>query len=385
MFGLQVIFWIGLALLFYIYVGYPLLIGFLARFFPRPVRRAHFHASCSVIMAGYNEGPRLADKIRHLLSLVGSEQITEILVGSDGSTDTSEAELRGINDSRVKFVLFTERRGKPAVLNDLIAKATGEILLMTDVRQKFSHDALVKLLRNFHDDSVGVVSGELVFIRDFNDTSAVAGISAYWRYEKWIRKAESNFASVPGATGAIYAIRRRLIHPMPPHLILDDVVFPMFAILRGNRCIFEPEAMAYDVPSRDLRKETIRKRRTIAGCIQLMVAFPSWVIPGYNPIAWQFVSHKILRLYSPWLLILVLMSSIMLRDNIIYYFLMLVQVCGYSVGLIGFITNRLQIRIPLLGVTAMFIGMQSSIILAWFDLFRGRARVTWDIRGTRGE
>lgn len=379
----EMAFWLCAAVVFYMYAGYPLLIGLLGRLCPKPVMRGECRERCSVIISCYNESNRIRSKVEQLLSLEGSDAIVEILIGSDGSTDSPETALAGIHDSRVKLRAFPSRRGKPAVLNDLTAEASGSIILMADVRQRFSPDALVRLLENFADPSIGVVSGELVYVRAIDDTAAVEGISAYWRYEKWIRKAESRFSSVPGATGAIYAIRRSLIGPMPSGLVLDDVVFPMMAVTAGARCIFESRAIAYDVPVRDIGRESVRKRRTIAGCIQLMAAYPQWVLPWRNPIAWQYASHKLLRVFSPWLICASLCLLIVLNDNEIYRIMLYIGLGVLGLGCLGWVLGRFKLRIPFSGIIQVFAGLQLSIVHAWYDLLRGRVRPTWDVTGTR--
>ena len=130
------LFWLCIAGVFYIYIGYPLLIGLLAHWFPRPVLKSPNTLTATVIIAGYNEAPRLAGKIENILSVHGADRIQQILIGSDGSTDQPEAALASIQDSRVKLVTFPERRGKPSVLNDLIPQATADILILMDVRQR---------------------------------------------------------------------------------------------------------------------------------------------------------------------------------------------------------------------------------------------------------
>ena len=60
---------------------------------------------------------------------------------------------------------------------------------------------------------------------------------------------ESEIHSVPGATGAIYAVRRSLFTPLPAGTILDDVVVPMRIVLGGHRAVFDPAARAYDAVS----------------------------------------------------------------------------------------------------------------------------------------
>ena len=113
------------------------------------------------------------------------------------------------------------------------------------------------MLANFADPAVGVVSGELVFRADSEGSTAAQGIGAYWRYEKSIRKAEARFRSIPGATGALYAIRKELFQPIPESTLLDDVVIPMQAVAEGCRCVFEQRAVAWDTPSQSLGRESI--------------------------------------------------------------------------------------------------------------------------------
>src|SRR5207244_9730918 len=126
--------------------------------------------------------------------------------------------------------------------------------------------------------TVGVVSGELVFKADADTTTASRGIGAYWHCEKFLRKQEGRFRSVPGATGALYALRRSLFLPIPAATILDDVVIPMQAVTAGFRCVFESAAIAYDLPSASNSQESIPKRRTLAGAAHLIVNPPNWLL-----------------------------------------------------------------------------------------------------------
>ena len=91
------------------------------------------------------------------------------------------------------------------------------------------------------------------------------------------------FASVPGATGAFYAIRKELFQPISTQTLLDDVQIPMQAVINKKRCIFEPGAVIYDKPSQSTKQESIRKRRTIAGAAQLNVNEPRLVTSVEKP------------------------------------------------------------------------------------------------------
>src|SRR6185436_5193471 len=94
-----------------------------------------------------------------------------------------------------------------------------------DVRQMFDRSAIRELVANFADEEVGAVSGELFLMEADNESTD--GVGLYWRYEKALRSMESDIHSVSGATGAIYAIRRKLFVPLASETILDDVIIPM--------------------------------------------------------------------------------------------------------------------------------------------------------------
>src|SRR5205807_869445 len=107
---------------------------------------------------------------------------------------------------------------------------------------------------------------------DLDITSAggtMAGVSLYWRFEKWLRRQESAIGSQVGVTGAISVCRRELFQPVPEGTILDDVYWPVGVALAGYRVIHDNRAIAHDrLPDRT-RDEFRRKIRTLAGNFQL--------------------------------------------------------------------------------------------------------------------
>ncbi len=377
MHAVELTFWISACLLAYLYAGYPLLIWGLARFCGRPVRKGPFSGTVSVVLVVHNEAGRVAAKLANLLSSTASSQIIEILVGSDGSTDSTPAIAATFPDFRIQAVAFPERRGKPSVINDLVARARGDILLFVDARQDLAPDAIARMLENFADPTIGVVSGELVFRKDATSGAAAEGVGFYWTYEKIIRTAEGRFRSVPGATGAIYALRRALFRPIPAQTILDDVVIPMQAIEQGARCILERGAEAYDRPSVSSGKEAVRKRRTIAGCAQLAVAQPRWLLPWRNPIWWEFCSHKLLRLASPLLLVAAGVTNLWLMQRPLYSVLLSLQFVLYTSAFAGWLAQQLGQKWKLFGPSLMFVSLNATTVAALWDAMLGRYRATW--------
>jgi biofilm PGA synthesis N-glycosyltransferase PgaC len=226
-------------------------------------------------------------------------ELVEILVVSDGSTDATESIVRTFTGRAKIECLAVPKRGKAAALNAALARATGDILFFTDVRQQLHPNSLANLIACFADPEVGVASGELVIREGAGIEEASVGL--YWKYEKWIRKQLSRLDSVLGATGCIYAMRRELAAPLPALILNDDMYLPLGAFFRGYRVILEDSALAFDYPT-PLASEFRRKVRTLAGVYQMVAYYPALLGPR-NRMWIHFFSHKLARLLMPWAMI----------------------------------------------------------------------------------
>lgn len=382
----EFLFWVCAVGVCYTYVGYPLLIYFLSRYRGNPVRKGAVSEKCSVVISAYNESGTLPGKLRSLLTGSNAEFIAEIWVGSDGSDDGTESAVEALGDPRIRVVRFKKRRGKPSVINDLVPRCTSPFVVLTDARQEVGDGALAHLLSNFADEQVGAVSGELVFRDPATGSATSAGMDIYWRYEKFIRRAEGAFRSVPGATGALYALRRSAFEPITPDILLDDVAYPMRVVLNGYRCVFDEQALVFDTPSQSGKTEDIRKRRTIAGNIQLVTHYPDLLMPGKNPIWFEFISHKMSRLLSPFLLMALLATNTWLvfvgkslnteygTLNTLYGFSLLAQALFYLLAVVGL---RSAAHTRFTSAPAMFLRLNVTTLRAWGDALFGRYRVDW--------
>src|SRR6267143_1508543 len=248
-------FWISVILIGYGHVGYPVLMRAWAVLRPRRAHAGRHDPAVSVLVVVHNEAARIEARIVNLLALDYPKDRLEIVVGSDGSTDDTAARAWTFERAGVRVFAFHRRRGKTAVLNDLVPRCRGEIVVLADARQRFEAGALRALVRRFADRRVGAASGELILTGDPVTTPVGKGVGLYWRFEKAIRLCESRVDSTVGATGAIYAIRRDLFDPIPEDTILDDVVIPIRIVRLGYRVVFEPAARAYDRPARAGREE----------------------------------------------------------------------------------------------------------------------------------
>jgi cellulose synthase/poly-beta-1,6-N-acetylglucosamine synthase-like glycosyltransferase len=371
----ELTFWGAFLLLAYTYVGYPAVMWLRARVRPRPWRSADVLPTVTIVVVAYNEAARIERRLQNLLGLDYPSSRFDILVASDGSTDSTPARARAVDPRRVTVVAFDKRRGKPAVLDDVVPRAKGEIVVLADARQHFERRALKALVAPFADSGVGAVSGELMLI-SVRSVPGADGAGLYWRYEKAIRRAESLVGSTVGATGAIYAIRRRLFEQIPEDTLLDDVLIPVHIARRGYRVVLVSEARAWDrvMP---VSHEFARKVRTIAGNFQLL-ARERWLLsPFQNPLWFQTVSHKALRLLGPALLATVFFASVPLATQPLYAAVLAGQIVCYGAATAGWIIQRSGRSPRWLTPPYMFCVLNWATIIAFVRFMTGRQPVTW--------
>jgi len=315
---MSLLFWACATLLVYTYAGYPLLVALLARVRPVAAMAAAHEPMVTAIVCVHDAEDMVGGKIANLLALDWPPARLEIVVACDGCSDATADRARSTADPRVRVLEFPSRRGKAACLNEAVAAARGDVLLMVDVRQRVDAGALRRLVARLGDPAVGAVSGELCF--EDPDTGFARSVDAYWRYEKWIRLSESRSGSVVGVSGALYVVRRELVGPIPAGTVLDDVFVPMGVAARGARVVFEPRAVAWDRASTSATQERNRKVRTLAGNFQLLQLAPWLLDPRANPLWLRFVSHKLLRLAAPWALLALLVATCVLATQGVFYF-----------------------------------------------------------------
>lgn len=376
--GWLALFWTAAVLLAYVHAGYPILIRVVARLRPRPPAAADILPPISIVVVAHDEARHVRGRLENLLSLDYPRDRLEIILGSDGSGDDTVERARAFETHGVQVAAFPRRRGKAAVLADLVPFCRGDIVVLADARQRFEPRALRMLVRGFADREIGAVSGALILDRGAAGAPIGAGAGLYWRFESAVRRAESLVDSTVGATGAFYAIRRRLFPPIPRDTILDDVLIPMRIVRRGYRVVHEPAARAHDRAPDGPGAERARKIRTIAGNFQLF-ARETWLLdPSRNRLWLQTVSHKGLRLLGPALLAALLASSLALAARPFFAAALLAQVLFYAAGVAGSRLRGSGRRLSFLALPAIVCLLTWATVVAFARFLSGRQRVTWD-------
>jgi cellulose synthase/poly-beta-1,6-N-acetylglucosamine synthase-like glycosyltransferase len=295
---LKALFWASFGLLAWTHVGYPLAAAALARLRTRRVAKTDVEPTVSLIVAAHNEEAVIGRRFENLRALDYPADKLEIVVASDGSTDRTEA----IAEEAGARVVRNPRGGKVAAQNRAVRETTGEILAFSDANATWAPNALRELVRNFADDDVAYVCGQLQL--EAPDGTNREGV--YWRYELWLRQSESRLASVTGGNGAIYAVRRSEYVEVDPRFG-HDLSLPYVMVQRGRRAVYEPDALAFERPTPSIETEYRRKVRMFEHC--WLIALRGRMLRGLPPLyLLEMISHRTLR-YGSGLLHLVLLGT----------------------------------------------------------------------------
>jgi poly-beta-1,6-N-acetyl-D-glucosamine synthase len=371
---MKLAFWISVGFVLYTYLGYPLIMYVRSRWKKRPVRTAEIQPSVSIIMAVRNEEAHISRKLHNLKDLDYPPDHYEVIVVSDGSTDGTNDTLATLAGERVRTIISDSHLGKAVALNKALECTHGEIVVFTDSRQFLGRGAIKHLVANFADPTVGCVSGELILGEpEAGLKSSRQSVGLYWELEKKIRKWEGETGSVIGATGALYAVRRELIVPFPPDTILDDVYIPLHVIRSGRRVVFESKALAYDTMAPSSH-EFRRKVRTLLGNYQLVQLDP-WLITRSNPVLYQFISHKLFRLWVPFALGTILVAS-WFSQGFFYHLVFFLQIALYALAGVSLFGINLGIFKRVANVTSTVIMLNTAALVAFVYFVTG-GKAVW--------
>lgn len=297
-------------LLLYIYLGYPVILGVLATLFPRKHRQDEgCEPSLTLIISCRNEEKVIAAKLENSLQLDYPQDKLEIMVVSDCSSDATDGIVAGFAGRGVTLIRQAERRGKTAGLNEALGRVTSDVVVFSDANAMYDRCALRRLVRHFSDDRIGYVVGHARY-ENTSETCAGASEGLYWNMEVKVKEWESDFSSVVGGDGAMYAIRSRLYEPLE-ETDINDFVNPLQIVAQGYRGIFDREAWCSEKPAGQFHQEFSRKVRIVNRSFNGVLR----VLDACNPFktgwfAWQLISHKLLRWFSPFIILLHFMFTL---------------------------------------------------------------------------
>jgi cellulose synthase/poly-beta-1,6-N-acetylglucosamine synthase-like glycosyltransferase len=374
-----VLFWLSVGAVAYAYVIYPAVLWIAAGIFGRgsnPLPPADASPPfLSVLIAAHNEQAVIHRRIQNALELDYPADKLEIIIASDGSTDSTARVAREFAQPNVRVLDYPTRRGKAAVLSAAMQELRGSIVLLSDANTFTDRSAAKSLVRWFADERVGVVCGRLL-LQDPATGKNADGL--YWRYETFLKLRENRLGALLGSNGAIYAIRRDLFPQLSPSTIVEDFVIPLLARLKTNcGIIYDATAVAHEESAPDIQNEFRRRVRIGAGDVQAIQSLWPLLNPGQGWIAFTFFSHKVLRWLGPLFLLTALLTNAALLDLAFYRRLGLLQLGGYALAGLGAVVPTGVPGWKLLRLCNLFVTMNVALLVGYFSVLFGSASSAW--------
>jgi cellulose synthase/poly-beta-1,6-N-acetylglucosamine synthase-like glycosyltransferase len=371
----KIIFWASVLMVLWTYLGYFIFLKVISLIKIHSRHKEELFPTASLVITAYNEEKRIAQKIENALSLRYPADRLQIIAVSDGSTDNTVEIINSYCDRGVQLIANETRLGKHYGQGEGLTMAQGEIVVFTDATTFLEVDALEKIMRNFADPVIGCVSG-MDRIRHTN--GAISGEGAYVRYEMKLRDLEEKVGSLVGVSGSFYAVRRSLCRVWYPAMS-SDFYMPIITRMNGLRSVLEPEAIGYYEVLDDNKAEFRRKVRTVVHGIDVLIAFMKILNPfKYGFFSIQMISHKLVRWLAPFCLILAFLANILLLENgLPYRVLFAGQIVIYGFAFMAYLIRGLQ-RSVIFKIPYFFVMANLSILVAWYQHFRGERYVAWD-------
>ena len=387
---LKITFWIFLFIIVYTYAGYGVLLYLIVK-----IRRrfkigtkvevdSHYEPEVTLFIAAYNEKDYVKTKMENSLALEYPREKLKIVWVTDGSNDGSPEILRKYPDTAIYHL--DARNGKIGAMNRGIQFVKTPIVVFSDANTMLGKESIRRIVNLFRNEQVGCVSGEKRIVNKLSDVASGAGEGLYWKYESALKKWDAELYSVVGAAGELFAIRTKLYRTVEKDTILDDFIISLRVAQDGYTIQYDPEAYAIETASVNVKEELKRKIRISAGGIQAVVRLTSLLnIFKYKTLAFQYISHRVLRwtLGPLCLLLLIPISFIIAYDGGLfnatgYAVLFWLQLSFYLTALLGWLAKNRAIKVKAFFVPYYFFIMNLSVFLGLFRYLKNTQSVNWE-------
>ena len=372
MLTLKVIFWVCVAVVFYTYLGYGMLLWLIISIKrlvrgkqpPTPMPTDDELPTMTLMICAYNEQDVVKEKMQNTRALDYPKDKFRVMWVTDGSNDLTNELLKEYPE--VDIVFSPERRGKTAALKHGLSELKTQYVAFTDANTMINSGAMKEIARLFMDKTVGCVSGEKRVSARKEGEMAAEGEGMYWRYESTLKKWDSELYSAMGAAGELYAIDPKLVREVPDNALLDDFMMSMYIVDEGKRIAYSPDAYAMEYGSADIHEESKRKRRIAAGGLQSIWWLRKMLNPLRQPlVAFQYISHRVLRWsVTPIAMVIILAVNSMLvalGAGTIYTIILALQILLYLAALAGYIMNEHGHKNKMLYTAYYFVFMNLNV------------------------
>jgi len=379
----NILFWACALAVFHSYVLFPLILRVAAarRKYPKKYETTEgTEPMVSILMSAFNEENVIEEKIRSVYSTCYPKEKFEILIGSDNSTDRTAEIIEKLAGEfpTLRFFNFTVRQGKPTIINKLVNKAKGSILILTDANVIFDENTITRITAPFANPTIGLVDTQMVNIGLKRE-----GISfqekAYISREVYIKHLESRLGGVMmGPFGGCFAMRKELFEAVPGNFLVDDFFLNMKVLECGFQAVNNPEALVYEDVSNDISIEFRRKIRIATGNFQNLKRFRKLLSPKRPALAFCFLSHKVIRWMGPIFLLLALLALGFLALNSLVYLILLIGYIGVLLlPAVDYLLKKLNLHFAILRFITHFLVMNLALSIGMLRYLKGVKTNVW--------
>lgn len=381
---MEILFWVGVCLVFYTYLGYGIFLYILVRLkelFVKPVVYSLPEPlpEVTLFIAAYNEESIVHEKMANCRQLDYPKEKLKIMWITDGSNDRTNELLEEYPE--VTLLFQPARGGKTAALNRGVPYVKTPYVIFTDANTMLNAAAIREIVRCFSNPKVGCVAGEKR-VEIQVEQGATAGEGLYWKYESKLKEWDDRLYSAVGAAGELFSVRTDLFEEMPNDTLLDDFILSLRIAQQGYKIAYCKEAYAVESASLNMKEEEKRKVRIAAGGLQSIWRLRSLLnIFRYGTLSFQYISHRVLRwTITPVFLFLLLPVNILLalKGSLLYIILLCLQVLFYLAAFIGHKMEQRHIRNKLLFVPYYFTFMNVNVIRGFFYLRKNKGKGAWE-------
>jgi hypothetical protein len=168
-----------------------------------------------------------------------------------------------------------------------------------------------------------------------------------------------------GPFGGCYAIRKEDYAMVPSNFLVDDFYINMRIFEKGKMAINDLHAKVYEDLPDELRVEFKRKVRIGTGNFQNFRKF--WKLIFTARYGFAFLSHKVIRWFGPFLLLIALAANLLLAVESSFYLLVLAgHLAVYLLPVLDYLLKKAGIYLSVLRLATHFFSMNAALFIGFF-------------------
>lgn len=378
-----ILFWVSVFLVAHSYVLFPFILQILAR--KKKQNQIVYKLKdndlpeVAILLAVYNEESVIEEKIKSTFNTQYPIEKIKLYIGSDASTDRTNQIISSYQTNfAIHLEIFPGRTGKSEIINTLATIASSEIFILTDANVFFKENTIYELIKHYKNEEIAQVGGNIL-----NPVYKEDGISyqekSYLSRESLIKYREGViWGAMIGAFGGCYSIRRTQFAPVPKNFLMDDFYISMHVLESGKKAINELDAICEEDVSNKIEEEFRRKVRISAGNFQNLARYKKLLWPFTTGLAFCFLSHKVLRWYSPMIIILIFILNVFLINKSNFYiYTLLLQVILFCIPIIDRWLKNTGLNFKIIRFVTHFYLMNLALLKGWIWYIRGIESNVW--------